>query len=57
MNAPLRVGVVGCGNVALNFHLPASRAVPDRYRIASLANPTAERLARDDVVRAAACSA
>jgi predicted dehydrogenase len=44
MSAPLRVGVVGCGNVALNFHLPAYQAVPDRYTVVALADPTAERL-------------
>jgi predicted dehydrogenase len=44
MNTPLRVGIVGCGNVALNFHVPAYQAVPDRYRIVGLADPTAERL-------------
>lgn len=44
MNPPLRVGIVGCGNVALNFHVPAYQAVPDRYRIVGLADPTAERL-------------
>ncbi len=44
MTEPLRVGIVGCGNVALNFHVPAYQAVPGRYRIAGLADPTAERL-------------
>jgi UDP-N-acetyl-2-amino-2-deoxyglucuronate dehydrogenase len=44
MNTPLRVGIVGCGNVALNFHVPAYQGVPDRYRIVGLADPTAERL-------------
>jgi predicted dehydrogenase len=44
MNTPLRVGIVGCGNVALNFHVPAYQAVPDRYRIVGLADPTTDRL-------------
>ena len=43
MSAPLRVGVVGCGNVALNFHLPAYRALPDRWTVVGLADPTPER--------------
>ena len=44
MSAPLRVGIVGCGNVALNFHVPAYQALPDRYEIVGLADPTPERL-------------
>ncbi len=44
MNTPLRVGIAGCGNVALNFHLTAYQALPDRYVVAGLADPTPERL-------------
>ncbi len=44
MNAPLRVGIVGCGNVALNFHVPAYQALPERYRLVGLADPTPDRL-------------
>ena len=44
MSAPLRVGVIGCGNVALNFHVPAYQALPERYEIVGLADPTPERL-------------
>ena len=40
----LRVGLVGCGNVALNFHLPAYRAQPDRFEVVGLADPTPDRL-------------
>ena len=42
--ALLRVGIIGCGNVALNFHLPAYRALPDRFVVAGLADPTPDRL-------------
>lgn len=42
---PLRVAIVGCGNVALNFHLPAYQALPDTYEIVGLADPTPDRLA------------
>lgn len=44
MTRPLRVGIIGCGNVALNFHLTAYQALPDRYVVAGLADPTPERL-------------
>ena len=44
MTAPLRVGIVGCGNVALNFHVPAYQAEPDRFKITALADHTPERL-------------
>ena len=44
MNLPLRVGIVGCGNVALDFHVPAYHAAADRYTIVGVADPTAERL-------------
>lgn len=41
----LRVGIIGCGNVALNFHVPAYQALPDTYEIVGIADPTPERLA------------
>jgi predicted dehydrogenase len=41
---PLRVGVVGCGNVAINFHVPAYQALPHRYTLAGLAYPASGRL-------------
>lgn len=44
MPTPLRVAIVGCGNVALNFHLPAYQVQPDRYEVVGLADPTPERL-------------
>jgi predicted dehydrogenase len=44
MTTPLRVGIVGCGNVALNFHVPAYQALPGDYVIAGLADPTPKRL-------------
>ena len=44
MSAPLRVGIVGCGNVALNFHVPAYQASGGRFEIVGVADPTAERL-------------
>jgi predicted dehydrogenase len=44
MSAPLRVGIVGCGNVAVNFHVPAYLTAPDRYTIVGLADPAPERL-------------
>lgn len=43
MTSLLRVGIVGCGNVALNFHVPAYQA-SGRYDIVGLADPTPERL-------------
>ena len=44
MPRPLRVGIVGCGNVALNFHVPAYAAAADHFTIAAVADPTPERL-------------
>jgi predicted dehydrogenase len=44
MSRPLRVGIVGCGNVALNFHVPAYFAARDHFTITALADPTPERL-------------
>ncbi|MFE7415780.1 Gfo/Idh/MocA family protein [Rhodococcus sp. NPDC057529] len=40
----MRVGIVGCGNVALNFHVPAYQAAPEQFTITALADPTPERL-------------
>lgn len=42
---PLRVGVVGCGTVALNDHLPGYLALPDLFRVVTVADPTPERRA------------
>lgn len=44
MRLPLRVGIVGCGNVALNDHIPRYLAIPGQYRVAAVADPTPERL-------------
>ncbi len=41
---PLRVGLIGCGNVALNHHLPAYLAMPDRFELVAIADSIAERL-------------
>ena len=49
MNGPIRVGLVGAGNVALRDHLPGYLALPDLFRVVAVADPTAARraLARD----------
>ncbi|GAA1079774.1 Gfo/Idh/MocA family protein [Tsukamurella spumae] len=44
MTEPIRVAVVGCGNIALGFHIPAYLAADDRFRIVGIADPTPERL-------------
>jgi predicted dehydrogenase len=44
VTTPLRVGIVGCGNVALNFHVPAYHAAPEHFTVTALADPTPERL-------------
>jgi predicted dehydrogenase len=44
VTTPLRVGVVGCGNVALNFHVPAYQTQPGKYTLAGLADPARGRL-------------
>lgn len=50
MNQPPGVGVIGCGNVATRFHLPAYAQRPDRVRVVALADPSAERLAEAGTV-------
>jgi predicted dehydrogenase len=40
----LRVGVVGCGNIAVGYHLPAFRELTDRFEVVAVADPTPERL-------------
>ena len=42
--APIRVGLIGCGNVALGDHVPAYLSMPDRYRLMAIADPTPARL-------------
>ena len=41
--APFRVGLIGCGNVALGDHLPSYMALPD-YRVVAIADSTPQRL-------------
>ncbi len=40
----VRVGIIGCGNVALNFHLPAYQSLPGLFTVNGLADPAADRL-------------
>jgi predicted dehydrogenase len=41
--APFRVGLIGCGNVALGDHMPSYLALPD-YQLVAIADPTPDRL-------------
>lgn len=41
---PLRVGIVGAGNVTVHGHVPAYLQLPDLFRIVALADPTEEQL-------------
>ncbi|MFL5680014.1 MAG: Gfo/Idh/MocA family protein [Chloroflexota bacterium] len=40
---PLRVGIVGLGNVGLGFHIPALLAMPDLVTVVAVSDPSAER--------------
>ncbi|MFL5757823.1 MAG: Gfo/Idh/MocA family protein [Chloroflexota bacterium] len=40
---PIRVGLVGAGNVALIDHIPAYRRRPDLFTVVAVADPTPER--------------
>jgi predicted dehydrogenase len=40
----MRIGVIGCGNVAVRGHLPAIAAT-DGMEVVAVADPTPERLA------------
>jgi predicted dehydrogenase len=40
---PWRVGIVGCGNVAFNDHVPAYQALPRLFEVVAVADPSAER--------------
>ena len=40
----VRVGVVGCGNIAVGYHLPALLELRDRYEVVAVADPVPERL-------------
>jgi Predicted dehydrogenases and related proteins len=42
--APFRVGIIGCGNVALRYHIPAYLSMPDRFRIVAVADPSPKQL-------------
>jgi predicted dehydrogenase len=35
----LRVGLIGCGNIALNGHIPAYLETPERFEIVAVADP------------------
>jgi predicted dehydrogenase len=40
---PIRVGIVGLGNVALGFHVPALLALPELVEVVAVADPSGER--------------
>jgi predicted dehydrogenase len=40
---PRRVGIIGCGNVTLNDHVPAFLALVDLFRVVAVADPSEER--------------
>jgi predicted dehydrogenase len=40
---PIRVGLVGLGNVGLNHHVPALLALPELVRVVAVADPSPER--------------
>jgi predicted dehydrogenase len=42
LNDPLRVGVIGCGNITLNQHAPALKSIAG-VRVAAIADPTEGR--------------
>jgi len=48
-SVPVRVGIVGLGNVALGFHIPALLALPHLVQVVAVADPAADR--RDEAVR------
>jgi predicted dehydrogenase len=41
--SPIRVGLVGLGNVGIGHHLPAFAAIADLARVVAVADPSAER--------------
>jgi predicted dehydrogenase len=49
LSTPIRVGLIGAGNVALSDHLPTYLAFPDLFRVVAVADPAQARreLARD----------
>jgi len=52
---PLRVGIVGAGNITVHGHVPAYQQLPDLFQIVALADPTEERLrAAGDLLELAA---
>jgi predicted dehydrogenase len=40
---PMRVGLVGLGNIGLGHHVPALMGMPDLVRVVAVADPSAER--------------
>jgi predicted dehydrogenase len=40
---PIRVGLVGLGNIGLGYHVPALLGMPDLVRVVAVADPSAER--------------
>ena len=43
--SPIRVGLVGLGNVGVGHHLPAFEAIPELAQVVAIADPLAERRA------------
>lgn len=45
MAEPLRIGVIGCGNIAARLHVPVWMSMPDDVRIVAVADPMPGNLA------------
>lgn len=43
-SSALRLGIIGCGRVVEQFHLPAWRALQEMVRVTALADPVAQRV-------------
>lgn len=43
MSRPIRVGLIGCGNVAVNDHIPTYRAHPEVFQLIAVADPAESR--------------
>ena len=54
--APIRVGLIGCGNVALGDHVPAYLSMPDRFRLVAIADPTPGRSSRARTSTSSTCA-
>ena len=48
----LRLGIIGCGNITNNMHIPSLKEIPELFEVTALCDTDPEALLKNEKVRA-----